>query len=233
MLAARLIEQNKLDCVLVGGTDALTNFTVKGFRSLMIYDSRWCKPFDEDRNGLNLGEGAAFLVLENEKSIDKTKKNPHGIISGWHNAADAFHQTASSADGKGATIAMENAIKKAGLSPYKINYINAHGTGTKNNDLAESIAIKNVFGKNIPPFSSTKSFTGHTLAAAGAIESVFSVLAIKNNLILPNLNFTNAISETKLIPQIKIKKNENVKTVLSNSFGFGGNNTSLVFSKIE
>lgn len=232
MLAARLIEQNKLDRVLVGGTDALTNFTIKGFHSLMIYDSNWCKPFDENRNGLNLGEGAAFLVLENEKSVNENKSEPICRITGWHNSADAFHQTASSPEGKGATLAMENAIKKAKISPAEISYINAHGTGTKNNDLSESVAIKNIFGEKVPPFSSTKAFTGHTLAAAGAIEAVFSTLVMKNNLLLPNLNFENKIYETGLIPQTKFEKGKEIKNVLSNSFGFGGSNTSLVFSKI-
>jgi len=232
MLAARLIEQNKLDRVLVGGADALTQFTIKGFHSLMIYDNEWCRPFDENRKGLNVGEGAAFLVLENEKSIEKTGNKPYCIISGWHNAADAFHQTASSPDGKGATLAMQDAMKKAKINPNEISYINAHGTGTKNNDLSESVAIKNIFKQNIPPFSSTKSFTGHTLAAAGAIEAVFSILAMNNNILFPNLNFSQSISETELLPQTKLQQVENVKNVLSNSFGFGGNNTSLIFSKI-
>lgn len=232
MLAARLIEQNKLDRVVAGGADALTQFTLKGFHSLMIYDNEWCKPFDENRKGLNLGEGAAFLVLENEKSIDKTGNKPHCLISGWHNAADAFHQTASSPDGKGARLAMQNAMKKAKINPDEISYINAHGTGTKNNDFSESVAIKNIFQKNIPPFSSTKSYTGHTLAAAGAIEAVFSVLAMNNNVLFPNLNFRQSILETELLPQVKFQQVENVKTVLSNSFGFGGNNSSLIFSKI-
>ena len=172
MLGARMIRQNKLDRVLVGGADALTLFTISGFRSLMIYDTDLCKPFDENRNGLNLGEGAAFLILENEKSMRLTENKIHCLLAGWHNAADAYHQTASSPDGKGAGLAMQSAIDKAGISSNEISYINAHGTGTKNNDLSESIAIKNIFGATIPAFSSTKAFTGHTLAAAGAIEAV-------------------------------------------------------------
>ncbi len=231
MLGARMIEQNKLDRVLVGGSDALTRFTIKGFHSLMIYDNEWCKPFDENRNGLNLGEGAAFLVLENEKSLTKTKNKIYCKVSGWHNAADAYHQTASSPDGKGATLAMRNAIAKAGLTSSQIQYINAHGTGTKNNDLSESVAIKNIFGDAVPAFSSTKAFTGHTLAAAGAIEAVFSVLAITRNVILPNLNYKEPLNETKLIPKTEFKEQQNIDAVLSNSFGFGGNNTSLIFTK--
>ncbi len=230
MLGARLIQHGILDRVLVGGADALTAFTIKGFHSLMIYDEHWCKPFDEARNGLNLGEGAAFLLLESEKSLSITKNKSLAWVTGWNNSADAYHQTASSPDGKGATMAMQNALKNAGISNNAISYINAHGTGTKNNDLSESVAIKNVFGEKVPPFSSTKAFTGHTLAAAGGIEAVFSVLAIQHNFIPPNLNFANPISEMGLIPNLK-SGSLIIENVLSNSFGFGGNNSSLVFSK--
>ena len=232
MLGARLLQQGKLDRVLVGGTDALTKFTINGFRSLMIYDDQWCRPFDDSRGGLNLGEGAGFLLLENEKSISVSGNKTLCYVNGWANAADAFHQTASSPDGKGATMAMQNAIRKARIGTKKISYINAHGTGTKNNDLSESVALKNVFGENIPMFSSTKPFTGHTLAAAGAIEAIFSVLAIQNNLIYPNLNYDTPIEETGLNPVRELISDKEVNVVLSNSFGFGGNNSSLVFSRL-
>ncbi len=200
MLGARLLQQGKLDRVLVGGVDALTRFTINGFRSLMIYDEAWCRPFDETRTGLNLGEGAGFLLLENEKSIAISGNKTLCYVNGYANAADAYHQTASSPDGKGATLAIEQAISRSGLGKDQISYINAHGTGTKNNDLSESVALKNIFGDNVPKFSSTKPFTGHTLAAAGAIEAVFSVLSIQHNLIYPNLNFQTPIEETGLIP---------------------------------
>lgn len=231
MLAARMIEQGKLDRVLVGGTDPITDFTIKGFQSLMIYDDEWCKPFDHNRNGLNLGEGAGFLLLESEQSINISDNAPICILTGWHNAADAYHQTASSPDGKGATIAMKNALNKANLEPDEISYINAHGTGTKNNDLSESIAIKNVFGQSIPPFSSTKAFTGHTLAAAGAIEAVYSVLAIKNSMHFSGLNYNEPLAETLMHP-VTEPTPALTKHVMSNSFGFGGNNSSLIFSGI-
>lgn len=230
MLGARLIEQGKLDRVLVGGTDALTQFTLNGFRSLMIYDDQWCRPFDESRSGLNLGEGAAFLLLENDKSVEFSGNETLCCLCGWANAADAYHQTASSPDGKGATLAIQNAIEVSGLSALDISYVNAHGTGTKNNDLSESVALLNVFGDNYPDFSSTKPFTGHTLAAAGAIEAVFSVLAIQNGIIFPNLNYNHAIAETGLVPITEFQSDQPVTSVLSNSFGFGGNNSSLVFS---
>ncbi|WP_026630156.1 beta-ketoacyl-[acyl-carrier-protein] synthase family protein [Dyadobacter alkalitolerans] len=230
MLGARLLLNGKLDRVLVGGSDALTRFTINGFRSLMIYDDAWCRPFDESRSGLNLGEGAAFLLLENEKSVQISGNKTIGYVNGWANAADAYHQTASSPEGKGATLAIKNALAKSGVALSDISYINAHGTGTKNNDLSESVALMNVFGNDIPAFSSTKPYTGHTLAAAGAIEAVFSVLAIQRNLIFPNLNYKTPIAETGLNPVTRLQSDKPIKAVLSNSFGFGGNNSSLVFS---
>ncbi|MCF0073790.1 beta-ketoacyl-[acyl-carrier-protein] synthase family protein [Dyadobacter sp. CY261] len=233
MLGARLILQGTLDRVLVGGSDALSRFTIDGFRSLMIYDEQWCRPFDESRAGLNLGEGAGFLLLEGEKSLQLTGNRPICNVSGWANAADAYHQTASSPDGKGATLAIENAIRRAGIGLNEVSYVNAHGTGTKNNDHSESVALRNVFGDHIPPFSSTKAFTGHTLAAAGAIEAVFSVLAIQHHLIYPNLNYQDSIAETGLVPATLLETGAEVNAVLSNSFGFGGNNSSLVFTRYE
>jgi len=231
MLGARLIQQNKLDRVLVGGTDSLTSFTIEGFKSLMIYDEDWVKPFDQNRKGLNLGEGAGFLVLENKKSIQLTKNKALAELVGWSNAADAYHQTASSPEGKGATLAIQQALDQAKLKPAAISYINAHGTGTPNNDLSESVALKNIFKDKIPPFSSTKAYTGHTLAASGAIEAVFSVLALQHNVIFPNLNYTTPIEETQLEPETEFT-NKQVDVVLSNSFGFGGNNSTLIFKKV-
>lgn len=232
LMGAEMIKNGTLDRVLVGGTDALTYFTVNGFDSLMIFDGEWCKPFSEERNGLNLGEGAAYLLLESEESMKNSGNQPMAMFSGGANAADAYHQTASSPDGYGATLAIQQALEAANISPEKIDYVNAHGTGTKNNDLSESIALKNVFKEQIPPFSSTKGFTGHTLAAAGGIEAVFSVLSLINNQLFSNLNFKRPIDETKLSPVTELISKE-VNYVLSNSFGFGGNNTALIFSKVR
>lgn len=231
MLGARMIEQGMLDSVIVGGVDALADFTINGFKSLKIYDSEWCRPMDDSRVGLNLGEAAGFLLLESDKSIKLSGNKVLAEVVGYSNANDAYHQTASSPDGKGATLAITEALKVAKISPDKISYINFHGTGTKNNDLSESIAIKNVFGDNIPPFSSTKAFTGHTLAAAGAIESVFSVLALQNGILLPNINYKTPLEETKLVPVTKYTEDQNLDYILSNSFGFGGNNSAIVFKK--
>lgn len=231
MLGARMIEQGLIDCVLVGGVDPLSDFTINGFKSLKIYDEEWCRPMDDSRVGLNLGEAAGFLLLESEKSIALSKNNVLAEVVGYANANDAYHQTASSPDGKGATLAITEAIKVAQIKPEQISYINVHGTGTKNNDLSESIALQNIFGDKIPPFSSTKAFTGHTLAAAGAIESVFSILALQNQVLLPNINFKTALEETKLTPVTQFTENTEINYILSNSFGFGGNNSAIIFKK--
>lgn len=230
MQGARLIQSGMLDRVLVGGTDALTQFTVSGFTSLMIYNDGICQPFDENRNGLNLGEGAAFLLLESEACQQESKNEVLAEIKGWGNTADAFHQTATSPDAKGAVLAMDKALKTANLKAETIGYVNAHGTGTKNNDLTESIALKTIFNNQVPPFSSTKSFTGHTLAASGAIEAVYAVLALKHQKLFPNLHFEEVIQETGLEPVKNTTDTKDLKAVLSNSFGFGGNCTSLVIT---
>lgn len=230
MLGARMIKSGKLDRVIVGGSDCLSKFTINGFKTLMILSETNCMPFDANRTGLNLGEAAAYLVLESDDCVKKENKKVLGYVTGYANANDAFHQTASSKDGEGATLAMKKALKVAGLSPENIDYINAHGTATENNDASESEAIKRIFGDNIPEVSSTKAYTGHTLAAAAVVEAVFSVLAIQNNLVFPNLNFKTPIPETNIIPETSLKEKE-LKHVLSNSFGFGGNCSTLIFSK--
>src|SRR5688572_16560404 len=200
MHGARLLESNRLDRVVAGGTDPIVRFDVEGFRALNVYDTELCKPFDEARKGLNLGEGAAFVVLENEHGISVSGRAAICELTGWNNSADAFHQTASSADGRGAWLSMTKALSKARLQPGQIHYINAHGTGTPNNDMSESRALIRTFGNDMAPFSSTKGFTGHTLAAAGAIEAVFSIMAIQTQSILPSLHFHTPMKETGLRP---------------------------------
>lgn len=228
MLGARMIRQGMLDVVIAGGTDALCKFTLNGFASLMILDKAPCRPFDESRAGLNLGEGAGYLVLQSEATISKA---PYCLLSGYANANDAFHQTASSSDGTGAYLAMKDALNKANLQPGEVDYINAHGTGTPNNDASESKAICRLFEDRIPYFSSTKTFTGHTLGAAGGVEAVFSVLSLHRGILYPNLNFTTPMQETGLIPVARYQEGVSLRSVLSNSFGFGGNNASLLFQQ--
>ncbi|WP_295672255.1 beta-ketoacyl-[acyl-carrier-protein] synthase family protein [uncultured Mucilaginibacter sp.] len=230
--AARLIKNDVLDVVIAGGADALTKFTLNGFNTLMILDPAFCKPFDENRAGLNLGEGAGYLVLVSGKVAKLLKKSLYGKLSGYNNSNDAYHQTASSPDGMGSYLAMNGALEKSGLMPGDIAYINLHGTGTPNNDSAEGAAIKRLFDPNYPPMSSTKSFTGHTLGASGGIEAVFSVLAIKHGLIYPSLRFQTPMNSLQLEPAKKFLKGQTINHVMSNSFGFGGNCTSLIFSVI-
>lgn len=232
MFGTRLIKNGILDQVLVGGSDALSKFTLNGFNTLMILDREHCRPFDKSRAGLNLGEGAAYLVLEKEETARRLGKPIYAYISGYANANDAHHQTASSENGNGPYLAMKHAIEKAGLKPDNIDYINVHGTGTENNDLTEGMAMKRLFGMQIPPFSSTKAFTGHTLGAAGVIESVFSIIALQEQKLLPNINFKTAIPEINLIPVTEVE-NAKLNHVLTNSFGFGGNDSTVVFSSAK
>lgn len=231
-LAARMIKHNMLDVVVAGGADAITKFTLNGFNTLMILDSEYCKPFDENRRGLNLGEGAGYVVLVSEAVAKTLKKKPYCTLSGYCNANDAYHQTASSPDGIGSYLAMDGALKLAGLKPADIDYINLHGTGTQNNDIAEGTAIKRLFDPKYPKMSSTKSFTGHTLGASGSIEAVFSALSIQQGIIYPNLRFHTQMKELPFTPETDFSENITVNHVLSNSFGFGGNCSSLIFSKI-
>ncbi|MCX6297401.1 MAG: beta-ketoacyl-[acyl-carrier-protein] synthase family protein [Bacteroidetes bacterium] len=229
MFGARLIKHGILDRVIVGGTDSMSRFTINGFMTLMILDKEECKPFDAQRQGLNLGEGAGYIVIESEKAAKG--KEIYAELSGYGNSNDAYHQTASSPDGAGAFLAMEKAFKVSGLKPSDIDYINAHGTGTAINDLSEGTAIDRIFSNKVPNISSTKAFTGHTLGACAAIEAVFSILAIKHNIVFPNLNYKNPMPELSFKPTTSLKTDKKINHVLSNSFGFGGNTSALIFSR--
>ncbi|MBN1416847.1 MAG: beta-ketoacyl-[acyl-carrier-protein] synthase family protein [Bacteroidales bacterium] len=231
LVGSQLIRNGMLDRVLVGGVDSFTLFTLNGFNCLMILDKNGCRPFDDDRNGLTLGEGAGFLVIESEKTVVKDNKPVLCEVSGYGNACDAYHQTASSPEGDGAYLSMKKALEMAKLEPGKIHYINAHGTGTKNNDLSEGKAIERLFQNVVPRLSSTKAFTGHTLGAAGAIEAVLCVMAIQHQWIYPNLCFNQPMKELHFSPVTDFQYDVPVHHVMSNSFGFGGNNTSLIFSR--
>lgn len=228
---ARLIRNGFLDAVVAGGTDALTRFTLNGFNTLMILDREYNTPFDENRKGLNLGEGAGYVVLVSERVAAALNNAPAARLAGFCNRNDAYHQTASSPDGRGSFLAMQGALESSGLQPADIDYINLHGTGTPNNDVAEGLAIKRLFDPRYPPMSSTKSFTGHTLGASGGIEAVYSALSVQKDLIYPNLRWRTAMKELPFTPERRLIKDRTIKHVLSNSFGFGGNCSSLIFSK--
>ena len=228
MLGARLLKMGRADVVVAGGTEALSRFHLNGFNSLMILDHEPCRPFDATRAGLNLGEGAAYVVLEPEEQAKARKVEPHAYLTGYGNACDAFHQTASSENGEGAYLAMMEALQTAHLQPSDIQYVNAHGTGTPNNDQSESVSLHRVFGDKMPWVSSTKSFTGHTTSASGSIETVISILALQHHFVPGNLGWKNQM-ENGITPTLG-ESNVQLENVLCNSFGFGGNDTSLVIS---
>jgi 3-oxoacyl-(acyl-carrier-protein) synthase len=232
MYGARLIKNNMLDVVIAGGTDALTRFTLNGFNTLMILDREYCQPFDDNRRGLNLGEGAGYVVLVSDKVAKVLTKPLYCSLSGYCNANDAYHQTASSPEGAGSLLAMQGALAKAGLKAADIGYINLHGTGTQNNDSSEGAAIKKLFYPHYPKMSSTKAFTGHTLGASAGIEAVFSALAVKQGVVYPNLRFHTQMQDTLFAPETEFSIRPDLKHVISNSFGFGGNCSSLIFSKV-
>ncbi len=233
ILGENLVRAGLTDIAVVGGSECLTKFHLNGFNTLMILDREPCRPFDASRVGLNLGEGAAYVVLERESTARQRGVQPLCRLAGYGNACDAFHQTASSDDGVGATLAMNGALKMSGLQPSEIDYINAHGTGTRNNDVSEGRAIMNVFGERIPWVSSTKAMTGHTTSASGAVEAVISILALRHGFIPANLRFREAMPELTFTPVTHTLENVKVRNVLSNSFGFGGNNSSLIFSALS
>lgn len=228
MFGARLLKHGYADIVVAGGTEALSRFHLNGFNSLMILDHQQCRPFDNTRAGLNLGEGAAFVVLESDEIALKRGVKPHVYLTGYGNACDAFHQTASSENGEGAYLAMKEALDMAQVNPDEIQYVNAHGTGTPNNDQSESVSLQRLFGKNMPLVSSTKSFTGHTTSASGSIEAVICILAMQNHFVPANIGWKNQM-ETGITPTLGVEKIA-LKHVLCNSFGFGGNDSSLLFS---
>ena len=228
IFGANLIRSGRAEIVAVGGSESLSDFHLHGFGSLMILDTAPCRPFDATRAGLNLGEGAAFLILESEASMKRRGAASLAVLSGFGNACDAFHQTASSENGEGAFLAMQKALKMAGLQPEDIDYVNAHGTGTPNNDASESAALKRVFGDAMPPVSSTKAFTGHTTSASGSIEAVFCLLALRHGFIPAQLNWT-AADPACIVPSAGGPAH--LTHILCNAFGFGGNDSSLLISR--
>jgi 3-oxoacyl-(acyl-carrier-protein) synthase len=228
MMGARLIKSGRAKRAIVGGVDSLAKYTVNGFNALKILSENACMPFDENRDGLNLGEGAAYLVLEAREVV--SDKRIYGEIAGYGNANDAFHPSAMSDEAVGATKCMRDAVASAGIDFGEVSYVNAHGTGTRNNDEVEVYGLGQLFDK-MPAFNSTKSYTGHTLGAAGGIEAIFSLLSMVNSELYPSLHVSTPMNNTASRPVTEFTQNFPIKYVLSNSFGFGGNCTSLLFKK--
>lgn len=231
-LGGDMIRAGRADIVVAGGSECITKFHLNGFNSLMILDRELCRPFDATRAGLNLGEGAAYLVLESDESVRKRGVKTIALLSGYGNACDAYHQTASSPDGEGAYLAMSRALADAGLAPADIDYVNAHGTGTPNNDVSESQAMIRLFGENMPPVSSVKSITGHTTSASGSVEAAICILALRNGFVPVNYGWTNPMDDG-IVPNMELKPSCRLRNILCNAFGFGGNDSSLILTATD
>ena len=227
MYGARMISNDLLDVVIAGGTDALTRFTLNGFNTLMILDQQKCRPFDDTRTGLNLGEGAGYVALVSDRLAEKIK--PWCRLSGFANANDAYHQTASSPEGTGNYLAMQGALNMSGLQPGDIDYINLHGTASQKNDEVEAKIVADLFPTTTCA-SSTKGWTGHTLGAAGIVESVIALIALESGELPGTLN--SRTPDAACGPQIRFEPaRADIRYAMNNSFGFGGNNCSLVFAR--
>jgi 3-oxoacyl-[acyl-carrier-protein] synthase-1 len=224
--AFRYMQAGLCDAAIVGGVDSLCLTTLYGFNSLQLVSSQPCRPWDEGRNGISIGEAAGFALLE----WDKTETSNIALL-GYGESSDAHHIATPHPEGVGAALAMKQALQMAELAGQEIDYINLHGTATPSNDISEDAALRVVFDQ-APPFSSTKGWTGHTLGAAGITEAIIAHQAIEHNFIPGTLNTT--VPDSTLSDGIVLESyNQSVNTTLSNSFGFGGNNCSLIFGEIN
>ena len=236
-LAARSIAYGESDIMVAGGSEmASTPLAISGFiASRALSTSKDPKtasrPWDIDRDGFVLSDGAGALILEDLDHAKKRKANIYAEIIGFGTSSDAYHITAPPDDGRGAALSMKNALNDAEINPDDVDYINAHGTSTPLGDLAEATAISNVFSNKTPAISSTKSMTGHTLGAAGAIESIFSILSINNSIIPPTINLDNLDPRCQLDFTPHEARSASNNIAINNSFGFGGTNSTLVFKK--
>ena len=236
--AARSIAFGEAEVMIAGGAEmASTPLSIAGFisaRALSMSSDpvTASRPWDRDRDGFVLSDGAGSIVLEDFDHAKARGANIYAEIIGFGTSSDAHHMTAPPDDGRGAALAMSNAIADAEINSSDIDYINAHGTSTPLGDVAETIALKSVFGENVPQISSTKSMTGHTLGAAGAIESIFCIKVINEGIIPPTINLENPdpLCDLNYTPLTSINKEVNI--AMNNSFGFGGTNSTLVFKKI-
>jgi 3-oxoacyl-[acyl-carrier-protein] synthase II len=235
-----MIRNGMADVVIVGGADSIINREeIAGFNALYALSEKnyppekASKPFSKDRDGFVIGEGAGILILESEESARKRNATIYAEMAGYAISSEGYNIMAPMKDGEGMAFTMEKALKNAGISADEVDYINAHGTSTELNDRYETLAIKKVFGEKAYtiPVSSSKSMMGHTIGAAGAIESIITILSIANGIITPTINLDNPDPDLDLdyVPNIARKKN--IRVALSNSFGFGGHNATLIFKK--
>ena len=228
-VAGDLIRSGQASIVVAGGVDALTRLTIGGFGSLMIMDPHGCRPFDSARAGMNLGEAAAVLVLERGDVAARRGAPVHAWLTGWGSACDARHPTRPAPDGAGLVAAMRQALAMAGLDAAEVDYINAHGTGTIDNDLAEGAAICQVFARP-PAVSSTKRSLGHTLAAAGAVEAVVAVLSLRTQVVPGTAGLVDVDPAVGLTP-LRDSVSAPLRVAMSNSQGFGGNCCALIMRR--
>ncbi|MFY9328621.1 MAG: beta-ketoacyl-[acyl-carrier-protein] synthase family protein [Georgfuchsia sp.] len=224
--AARMIACGLIDAAVVGGVDSLCLTTLYGFNSLELLSPQPCRPYDVERNGISIGEGAAFALLE---PVDATTTNDDVLLLGSGESSDAYHMSAPHPEGRGAHMAMSAALCSAGLAAADIDYINLHGTATPSNDAAEGRAVGDLFGARVP-CSSTKGATGHTLGAAGALETIIAALALRNSLMPGSCN-TRQLDPALSLDYLLAPRRSELKHVLSNSFGFGGSNCSLILGR--
>lgn len=232
-LAADAIRAGRCKSMLAGGADSLSRIAFNGFCSLKVVSPDGPRPFDRERQGMMVGEGAGMLVLESADHARARGAKVLAWLGGYGHSCDAHHLTAPHPEGKGAIAAMREALEMAGLRPSDIGYINAHGTATLENDRTEARAISSVFGESAVPVSSTKRFFGHTLAAAGGVEAVVSVWALRHRLLPANLGLRAPLEDAKLDLVSENRPAPGLRHVLSNSFGFGGNNAALVFTEAK
>jgi 3-oxoacyl-[acyl-carrier-protein] synthase II len=231
-LGADLVRAGVTPTALVGGVDALTHICFMGFNALKLLDPTPCRPFDRDRRGMSIGEAAAFLVIEDAEHCRARGGRGYARLGGYGMTTDAHHVTAPHPEGEGMIHAMRQALEDAGLAAAAVGYVNAHGTGTPQNDRAEALALRRVFGEGGVLVSSTKSLVGHTMAAAGSVEAVATILALQHGLLPPTANLEQVDPEVPFDCLPGVARPAEIAAALSNSFGFGGQNVSLIFQRL-
>lgn len=240
--AFRAIRYGDADAIIAGGTEAnITPLCVSGFNAMKALSTRndepqkACRPFEKNRDGFVIGEGAGILILEELEFALRRKAKIYAELIGFGYTGDAYHITAPPPDGEGAARCMKMAIRDAGLTPEEVDYINAHGTSTPLNDVTETIAIKTVFGEHAKkiPISATKSMTGHLLGAAGSTEAIFTILSIRDGILPPTINYEEPDPECDLDYVPNQARRQDIRVGMSNAFGFGGTNATLIFKKFE
>ena len=229
--AAELIADGVVDCAVAGGVDAVTRLCFMGFNALKLLDPEPCRPFDRDRRGMSIGEGAAFVVLEAADHARARGARAYAELAGYGMTTDAYHVTAPQPEGEGMARAMRVALAAAGVTPADVGYVNAHGTATPQNDRIEARAIAQVFGAGRLLVSSNKSMIGHTMAAAGSLEAVATILSLTHETVPPTANLVTPDPEVDFDCVPRVAREAAFEHAISNSFGFGGQNVTLLFRR--